>query len=277
MISLTKKIPPSEKALDAIDQLIVKKLSSYDDEIQSTIRMVGIELLENALKYHMEKDISSSIEFKISINDSVEIKVTNLLRNTEDAYKLIEHVNNINSGIDPKVQYMHRLKEIMENRIPGESQLGLLRIVGEGNFGIQYNLKDNCLTVSATKYINRKRNRAMDSLITKDFSIIINDNDPFEVIWKGRSRDLNPSLVIDKYLDELTTHLLDRDILVDFSSMESLNSSTIPPILTFLTNLEKKRIRATVQYSKDVYWQRASFKPLSVLTRDFKFVKLLPV
>ena len=274
MTRLTKTIHPTVKNLKKIDIWLEKKLKSYDDELRSSILMAGIELLENALKYHMDNHLSQKIIFQIIISETVEIIVTNRLKGTDDAKVIIDHISKINHGADPREQYMYRLKEIMENRVYGESQLGLLRIAGEGNFSIQYNLTENSLTVIARKYYNYERNSAMDSLITKDFSIIIKKNDPLEVIWTGKSRDLNPSLLIDKYLDNLITQLLDKDILVDFSTMEALNSSTIPPILTFLSNLEKRRIRAKIQYSKDIYWQRASFKPLAVLTRDFVFVKI---
>jgi hypothetical protein len=138
-------------------------------------------------------------------------------------------------------------------------------------------LGTNLITVHVFKDYVKKRKKVMESLTTKDFSIIVNEGDPYKVCWTGRSRNLNPSLLIDEYLYELSNYLVNRDAVIDFSKMEALNSSTIPPILTFFTNLEKKRIHTTVQYSNDIHWQRASFKPLSVLTRDFTFVKIIPV
>ena len=207
----------------------------------------------------------------------INIKITSHLRSSEDSRELVRYIDKINKGLDPKIQYMYRLKEIMEHRVPGDSRLGLLRIAGEGNFGLQCRLSGNSVTVSAEKYFLQKRNITMDSLITKDFSISVKEGDPWEVVWTGKSRDLNPAPVIDNYLDDLSSHLLDKEVIVDFTTMESMNSSTIPPILTFLTNLEKKRVRAVIKYSKEVYWQRASFRPLTVLTRDFTFVKISAV
>lgn len=277
MLSITKRIHPNKKDLEKTDIWMRHKLKSLEEETRSTVLMAGNELLENAVKYHMEKNITSRIIFKMSINDKISLEVTNRLCPGDDVHFLLDHINRINTGSDPILQYQYRLKEIMEKRIPGESRLGLLRIAGEGNFRIGYNLSDDHLSIKAGKFYRKKRDRAMESLITKDFSIEIKGNNPLEILWSGKSRDLNPSLVIDKYLDELMEYLYDREVVVDFTSMESLNSSTIPPILTFLSNLEKKMIRTDVRYSRDIYWQRASFKPLSVLIRDFRFVKIQSV
>lgn len=277
MTKLTRKVPPNEEGLRKTDKWLEGKMAKLNEEQKSSVLMAGNELLENAVKFHMEKKLSANVLLQVNFSETVEIRVTNQFENHEEIAGLLRNIDEINSGGDPRLQYMYRLKDIMERRVPGESRLGLLRIAGEGNFDIQYEIMDNKLTVRASKYINRKRENTMESLITEEFAVNVKDNDPVIIHWTGRSRDLNPSALLDRYLEELITNLLDKDVVVDFTEMDSLNSSTIPPILSFLTGLEKKRIRTTVRYAGDVYWQKASFKPLSVLTRDFQFVTIQPV
>jgi hypothetical protein len=277
MIKISKKILPTVKDLQKFDEYLGKKLKKIDEEENCCIHMASLELLENAVKHHVSHNLDKVIFFDLTIDEIVRINVTNQLNSPIDAEILIKHIDDLNSGIDPRTQYVCRLKEIMEYRIPNESKLGLLRIAGEGNFGLKYELGTNLITVHVFKDYVKKRKKVMESLTTKDFSIIVNEGDPYKVCWTGRSRNLNPSLLIDEYLYELSNYLVNRDAVIDFSKMEALNSSTIPPILSFFTNLEKKRIHPTVQYSNDIHWQRASFKPLSVLTRDFTFVKIIPV
>jgi len=277
MVSISKKIIPSKKDLNKMDDWFEKKLNRVPAQQRDSAHMAGIELLENAVKYHLNHNIKQNVHFELIINKTIVIKITNKLIKTKDAQELIEHIDKINNGLDPRIQYMHRLKEIMENRIPNDSKLGLLRIAGEGNFNIEYNLSGDNITVTARKYFYKERNIKMDSLITKDFSIIVKDEDPIKINWIGKSRDLYPAPLIDDYLETLSDHLLEKEIEIDFSTMESMNSSTIPPILSFFKNLEEKRIRTLVKYSHDIYWQRASFKPLAVLIRDFIFVKITTV
>lgn len=274
MIKLSHRVSPNEKGLRGAQSWLESKLARLDDEQKNSILMAGSELLENAVKFHMERNLQAAVFLQIRLSERIEIRVTNLIESEEDASFLISQIEEINKGTDPRVKYIGRLKKIMEDRVPGESQLGLLRIESEGNFHLDYEVGKGRLTVLACKYINTGKADHMESLVTGELVIEIRDNDPLEIIWKGRMRDLNPSALLDNYLDGLIPHLLDRTVIVDFSTMDSINSSTIPPILTFLSNLEKKRIRAQVRYDSKIYWQKASFKPLSVLTRDFRFVTI---
>lgn len=272
---LSKKIHPTEKDLRKADLWLEGRLDKLDPELKSALLMTGNELLENAVKFHMEKGLGSPVLLQITFSEKVELQVTNHFDSEDDIAPLLDIIDSINRGVDPRVQYMYRLKEIMEKRIPGESRLGLLRIAGEGNFSLEYLIQNRKLTVRASKYYSNRRADKMESLITEDFAIKVREDDPVNILWTGRSRNLNPSLILDKYLNGLLPHLLDREVLIDFTEMDSLNSSTIPPILSFLTDLEKRKVRTEVRYSKEVYWQNASFKPLSVLTREFKYVQIL--
>ena len=55
-----------------------------------------------------------------------------------------------------------------------------------------------------------------------------------------------------------------------------MNSSTIPPLLTFIKDLEESTTDATFLYNDEKDWQRASFKPLSIIAGRYKNIIIKP-
>jgi hypothetical protein len=125
MIKISKKILPTVKDLQKFDEYLGKKLKKIDEEENCCIHMASLELLENAVKHHVSHNLDKVIFFDLTIDEIVRINVTNQLNSPIDAEILIKHIDDLNSGIDPRTQYVCRLKEIMEYIITKESKHGL--------------------------------------------------------------------------------------------------------------------------------------------------------
>ena len=97
------------------------------------------------------------------------------------------------------------------------------------------------------------------------------------LMWKGKSRHMNPAMILDPYFSEILDILANKEFTMDFSQLVTMNSSTVPPILSFIKELEEKRINTEIKYDSSLGWQSASFIPISTITRDYKYVKVLPI
>lgn len=100
------------------------------------------------------------------------------------------------------------------------------------------------------------------------------DNGKVTLTWKGKSRNMTPELILDPYFAEIIPNLTGKVLTVDFSQLQTMNSSTVPPILSFIRNLEEKQIQTEVKYDCCLGWQCASFIPLSTIIRNYKYVKI---
>ena len=83
--------------------------------------------------------------------------------------------------------------------------------------------------------------------------------------WHGQSVDRSPSALLNPYLDGLINDLKGTELIVDFIKLEYMNSSTVPPIIQFLKNIDASGITTTITYDANSKWQAASFKALETL------------
>jgi len=123
-------------------------------DISDAAIMCATELIENAVKYGTEKPDGTNIDFELHAdNEKIIIKVTNGIKSKTDSNNVIEHIDKIKSSDDAAQLYTERLMELMENPKPGVSQLGLYRIAYEGEFALDYNYKNETLTIIAQRMI----------------------------------------------------------------------------------------------------------------------------
>jgi hypothetical protein len=135
---------------DRVDS-IVKKI---DDDLSYASKMTASELIENAVKYGCGIHEGEGIAFELEVTtDEILIKTVNRIINQEDYLIVKSHIDKISATDNPEALYISRLMELMENSKPGQSQLGLYRIAYEGEFMLKYELKDDILTVIATRKI----------------------------------------------------------------------------------------------------------------------------
>ncbi|MCP4347744.1 MAG: hypothetical protein GY795_19755 [Desulfobacterales bacterium] len=87
-----------------------------------------------------------------------------------------------------------------------------------------------------------------------------------EMSWRGQSIQSNPGVTLRPYLFSLIDDLIGNNLTIEFSTLEYMNSSTVPPIVHFMKELNSNGIRTTITYDEEIKWQKASFKALEVLS-----------
>jgi hypothetical protein len=103
--------------------------------------------------------------------------------------------------------------------------------------------------------------------------LVKNDENKTMISFVGRSDDRNPAKFLNPFFDELVNEL-DGELDVEFRELEFMNSSTVPPLLHFIKNLDKKGIQSCFYYSKDSRWQTASFKALKTISEALKSIRI---
>ena len=66
--------------------------------------------------------------------------------------------------------------------------------------------------------------------------------------WQGDSRDAEPAAFLDPYFREIIEAMKSngKKLIIDFKNLNSMNSSTVLPILTFIRNLEESSITTEI-------------------------------
>ena len=118
----------------------------------------------------------------------------------------------------------------------------------------------------------------MKELLSGKLNIILEDkDDSVTMTWLGESRDVNPSAILDPYLTEFIDSIKktpNKKVLVDYSKLHSMNSSTVKPILLFIRLFEENSVSAKIIYDKNISWQKASFISLGIVTRSYQYVNV---
>ncbi len=146
-------INPTWNVISEIRKKTADLLKNYGQSLLDATMMVASELMENAVKYGQAVPNESMIEFQLSVNNTIIIKVTNGVITEKHIETAMMHIDRIKNSDDPGLLYTERLKELLENPKQGVSQLGLYRIAYEGEFKLDYSFKDNLLTIIAQRSI----------------------------------------------------------------------------------------------------------------------------
>ena len=120
----------------------------------------------------------------------------------------------------------------------------------------------------------------MRELLSGKLNLILDEEDNLiTMTWLGESRDMNPSAILDPYIEEFVKEMktkTSKPLLVDFSKLHIMNSSTVKPILLFIRLLEENSIKADIVYNEEITWQKASFISLGIITKSYKYVSVKP-
>ena len=110
----------------------------------------------------------------------------------------------------------------------------------------------------------------MESLQQDELLIAITEGNPLIIKWTGVCQDKNPGASINPYFDKIAAELGPDPVIVSFTELDYMNSSTISPIIYMCKLLDKKNIKTVLQYNKASDWQHAVFKGLNTLSRMMK-------
>lgn len=106
----------------------------------------------------------------------------------------------------------------------------------------------------------------MKDLKSGSLEIVMGSEGGIKVMsWIGKSDDANPKLFLNPYLDSLIDDLQNSKLTVNFKKLDYMNSSTVPPIVRFIKNLDANKVVTTIVYDEHSNWQPMSFKALETL------------
>lgn len=115
----------------------------------------------------------------------------------------------------------------------------------------------------------------MESLKTEGLHLDIEEMENTVFLrWKGISRHINPGSFLDPYLTKTLNNLKGKSLVMDFTQLETMNSSTMLPIIKFFKKLEDNKIESQIKYNNQLNWQKSSFLTLKIVTSQYTYVKI---
>ena len=107
-------------------------------------------------------------------------------------------------------------------------------------------------------------NNLLDIKVTEGYENIF-------IHWSGKSIDRKPNIFITPILIKLLKKCIDKEkkMILDFSNIEYMNSSTITPIIKILERAKRSEISVKVEYLASLKWQDLIFSALEIFqTKD---------
>lgn len=105
-----------------------------------------------------------------------------------------------------------------------------------------------------------------ETLTDKTLSIdFVETEDEVRLEWRGKSNDREPG----RFLVPILGRALERSeggkrrVVLDFTGLEYMNSSTFTPLVKLLDQAVKGPFHVAFEYSKDRKWQSLSFSALT--------------
>lgn len=83
--------------------------------------------------------------------------------------------------------------------------------------------------------------------------------------WRGSSDSRSPGEFLESVFRRAIEHAPRCELVIDFTALEFMNSSTVSPIIAFLKDANLKRIQCRVVFS-DAEWQRPHMRCLRAIT-----------
>lgn len=121
----------------------------------------------------------------------------------------------------------------------------------------------------------------MDNLTEGNLTIEVGggSSEPIVCVWKGRSGDRNPGLVLGPYFQTLVDQAAVDNVPLEmhFDKLEHFNSSTITALIKLIQTARGKGICLVMAYDQNLKWQKLSFDALRVFEKSDKMFQLRPV
>jgi hypothetical protein len=91
------------------------------------------------------------------------------------------------------------------------------------------------------------------------------------MVWRGRSEHREPGRFLVPILQDALTRAREtgKQLVLDFTRVEYMNSSTFTPIVKLLDQARRSGVRIALEYSLERKWQGLSFSALRTFeTKD---------
>ena len=97
------------------------------------------------------------------------------------------------------------------------------------------------------------------------------------VRWSGRSNEREPSHFITPVLNTTLTRAQEagKRVVMDFRTVEYMNSSTFTPLLRMLSQAYKGTVSIQLLYSPELHWQVLSFSAMRVFQTGDRRIDLV--
>jgi len=115
----------------------------------------------------------------------------------------------------------------------------------------------------------------MENMKDGTLTIEIKDGEIVVMSWLGKSESREPSAVLNPYLSKVLDGISGKELAVDFTKLEYMNSSTVPPIIQLIKNLDSKKVPTKIFYDKESKWQAASFKALETISKAMTSIEVV--
>jgi hypothetical protein len=109
-----------------------------------------------------------------------------------------------------------------------------------------------------------------DGLVVK----VLADEPSVHIKWEGVSDSRDPGTKLGQFLQEITPSLKERDVTIDFRSLEYVNSATVSPIVQFVKDLDGKTKSVTLLFNTSIFWQRTQYRCMRVIASALQRVEV---
>jgi hypothetical protein len=108
------------------------------------------------------------------------------------------------------------------------------------------------------------------NLKDENLEIIFEEGEKNIITWVGKSEARDPSSLFNPYFKDISKAFKGKELEIKFEQLRYMNSSTVPPIIQLIKDLEENGIKSTITYDKNSKWQVASFKALETIVRTMQ-------
>ena len=100
-----------------------------------------------------------------------------------------------------------------------------------------------------------------ETFTEKDLSVVQTQTDgAVELVFRGKSNEREPGRFLTPILlNALSLAPPGQSVVLDFSALNYMNSSTFTPVVRFLEQARRNGQQVSVRYREDVKWQSLSF------------------
>jgi hypothetical protein len=112
------------------------------------------------------------------------------------------------------------------------------------------------------------------NLKDENLEILFEEGEKNTLTWVGKSESRDPSSLLNPYFKNISKTFKGKDLEIKFEQLRYMNSSTVPPIIKLIKDLEENGIKSTITYDKNSKWQVASFKALETIVRTMQNISV---
>lgn len=113
----------------------------------------------------------------------------------------------------------------------------------------------------------------MNSVVLGELTIEVQETPAeLQMVWRGRSTDREPDLVLTPFLEMIFARRAGRSISLDLQGLAYMNSSTLIPIMKLVKRCMSESISLTVRYSTAIRWQKTPCQALARMVRNAEHI-----